>query len=76
MRRISRKPYLEGSDLFMHEDPTNVSSNPYTNVGFGLIKNGIYNKSYGLYENSRAEILYNDNRESEIRMLMMQALGG
>ena len=76
MRRISRKPYLEGSDLFMYEDPTNVSSNPYTNMGFGLIKNGIYNKSYGLYENSRAEILYNDNRESEIRMLMMQALGG
>jgi len=76
VRRNSRRPYLEGSDLFMYDDPKNISSNPYTNIGFSLINKGIYNTSSGIYENSRAEIYFNDNREAEITSLVSQALRG
>lgn len=76
VRRNSRRPYLEGSDLFMHADPEKISSNPYTNIGFSLINKGIYNSSAGIYENSRAEIYYNDNREAEIANLTREALRG
>jgi hypothetical protein len=76
VRRVSRKPYLEGSDLFMYEDPAGITNNMYTNIGFGLMNKGLFNSSYNQYENSRAEILYNDNRDTEIKMLMLQSLGG
>lgn len=76
VRRNSRRPYLEGSDLFMHEDPRNITSNPYTNLGFSLIDKGLYNSSGGIYENSRAEIYFNDNRNAEISALIGQALRG
>ena len=76
VRRVSRKPYLEDSDLFMYEDPSAPTRNMYTNMGFQLMNKGLFNSSYNIYENSRAEILYNDKRESEINMLMMQALEG
>lgn len=73
MRRASRKPYLEGSDLFMYAEPKNISANPYTNMGFNIAK-GLFNTSNGLLENSRAEIIYNDDRSSEVSSLVSSAL--
>lgn len=76
MRRNSRRPYLEGSDLFMYEDPKSITSNPYTNIGLSTISRGIYNSSSGIYENSRAEIYFNDRRETEISSLVNSAIRG
>ena len=75
MRRVSRKPYLEGSDLFMYEDPNFHTSNLYTNTGIGAAK-GLLNISNHPYENSRAEIFYKDNRSSELNNLLQGAIGG
>ena len=76
VRRNSRRPYLEGSDLFMHEDPRSITANPYTNLGFSLIDKGLYNSSSGIYENSRAEIYFNDDRSLETAVLTNQAMRG
>ena len=60
----------------MNEDPRSITANPYTNLGFSLIDKGLYNSSGGIYENSRAEIYFNDDRSLETAMLTSQAMRG
>lgn len=75
MRSMSRKPYLEGSDMFMYESPKANTSNMAARIGT-RISRGVLNTSNVSYENSRADIIYNDDRQNEIAFLMSQAQRG
>jgi hypothetical protein len=83
VRRASRRPYLEGSDMFMYENP-GPSRNSARNRLIRGMKNStgidfsrsLVNTSHAPYENSRAEIYYNDNRSSEILSMLNLALRG
>lgn len=75
MRRGSRKPYLETSDLFMYEAPGYNSSNMYEQVGMRMAK-GLINTSGVQFEPSRAEIFYNDDRKNELNYMISEALRG
>ena len=83
VRRASRRPFLEGADLFMYEDQGPARNSMRNRVIRGM-KNStdldfsrmLINTSHAPYENSRAEIYYNDNRESEILSMLSLALRG
>jgi hypothetical protein len=83
VRRVSRRPFLEGADLFMHENPGPGRNSARNRLVRGM-KNStdldfsrmLINTSHAPYENSRAEIHYNDDRSSEILSLIGLALRG
>jgi hypothetical protein len=83
VRRVSRRPFLEGADLFMHENPGPGRNSVRNRLVRGM-KNStdldfsrmLINTSHAPYENSRAEIYYNDDRSSEILSLIGLALRG
>jgi hypothetical protein len=83
VRRASRRPFLEGSDMFMYENP-GPSRNSARNRLVRGMKNStgldfsrmLVNTSHAPYENSRAEIYYNDDRSSEILSMLSLAIRG
>lgn len=83
VRRASRRPFLEGADMFMYENP-GPSRNSARNRLIRGIKNSsgidfsrsIINTSHAPYQNSRAEIYYNDDRSSEILSMLSLAFRG
>ena len=83
VRRISRKPYLEDSALFMYESPVGGRDNirdaltyGYQNIPKNLFESSIINYSYNAFEPSRAQLYYNDTRTEELAYLINSALGG
>jgi hypothetical protein len=82
VRNVSRKPYLEGADLFMYQ-PGGMHRNATRNA---LIRNSNYVSDLdsskivlnriSTGEQSRAEIHYTDDRMPEMQMLIARALGG
>lgn len=82
VRNVSRKPYLEGADLFMYQSG-GVHRNSLRNA---IMRNSNYvsdlNSSklvlnqISTGEQSRAEIYYKDERLPELQMLVARALGG
>tara|TARA_B100001059_G_scaffold51643_1_gene45266 strand:- start:8762 stop:13159 length:4398 start_codon:yes stop_codon:yes gene_type:complete len=83
VRRVSRRPFLEGADMFMYENP-GPSRNSARNRIIRGVKNSsgidfsktLINTSHAPYENSRAEIYYNDDRGSEILSMLNLAVRG
>ena len=83
VRRASRRPYLEGSDLFLYKDrgfnrkdmreEFMRGFDHYSSLSGG---HTIINTSYDPLDNSRAHISYKDERNSEIMSLMRQAYRG
>jgi hypothetical protein len=82
VRNASRKPYLEGADLFMYQSP-GLHRNSIRN---NLIRGGksVFDIDSGKMvinrvntgEQSRAEIYFQDQRIPELQMLVARALGG
>lgn len=82
VRAVSRKPYLEGSELFMYNG-LGPSRNSLRNK---IIRKSslnhldssrlIFNSDYNPGAVSRANIIYNDNRSSEILSLANELLRG
>jgi hypothetical protein len=83
VRRVSRRPFLEGSDMFMYEEPGPGRNSARNRLVRGM-KNAssldfsrlLINTSHAPYENSRAEIYYNDDRSSEILSMLSLAIRG
>src|SRR6056300_1326365 len=83
VRKVSRRPYLEGSDLFLYKGRGfNRNSarqeflrgfDNYSELNSGKI---LLNSSGDFFENSRAEIYYKDSREAEILNMMSTAIRG
>lgn len=83
VRKVSRRPYLEGSDLFMYQNRgfnrNDLRQNflrgfdNYSQLNSGKI---LLNTSGDHFENSRAEIYYKDGRESEMISLLSGAIRG
>jgi hypothetical protein len=82
VRNVSRKPYLEGADLFMYQAPglhrmsmrnslirnsNYLSTIDSSKIVFNKVETG---------EQSRAEIYYKDERLPELQMLVARAIGG
>ena len=83
VRRVSRRPYLEGSDMFMYENPGPSRNSARNRIIRGMknstgidFSRSLINTSHAPYENSRAEIYYNDDRSSEILSMLSLALRG
>ena len=82
MRRVSRKPYLEGADMFMYEGgvaPSRMSMRNrilYNTKKFGEIDQSRFIYNTGSDMRSSASIVYNDNRNEEIQKRMLQSIRG
>jgi hypothetical protein len=83
VRRASRRPYLEGSDMFMYESPGPSRSSARNRLIRGMknstgidFSKSLINTSHAPYENSRAEIHYNDDRSTEILSMLSLAIRG
>ena len=82
VRRVSRRAYLENSDLFMYTPnaPNRTSMRARAIRGFKNqmttnIDSMLINTGPGGFENSRADIYYNDNRSDEILSLFNSMYG-
>ena len=83
VRNSSRKPYLEGADMFMYEEPLPTRNSMrnrivrgYKNMGEYDMSKSLINTSNAPYGRSHADIFYNDRRESELGSLINLAIRG
>jgi len=82
VRNVSRKPYLEGADLFMYQSPgihRNSLRNSMIRGANSFMEvdssNFVMNR-VNTGEQSRAEIYYRDQRLPELQLLVARAMGG